>query len=201
MVVAVAAGENLLVNGDFTAANPLEGWRTAFPHEEWYVKNHGYVRVEKDPAEGKPAVLLDLPPGVPGNQGGKIESAFFPAAPGAKYRFSVECMTWDLEAKLHVEAWVHDPSPGKYTAVSKFRVPARDGMPALIMCYRAQVPNPPGKSRNWSRVEREFQLPSTVEVMGETRAPEWISVKAVFFQATMGAGKAWARNFRLEKGD
>ena len=211
LAASTCAGENLLLNGDFTAPNPLEGWRTTFPFNEWYAKNHEYVRVEKDPVEGKPAVLLDLPPGVPGNQGGKIESALYPATTGVSYRVSAECMTWDLEAKLFVEVWVRDPMPN-VVAKSDVRIPAMEGHPALLKCYRKPVqPGPPGKSKKWTRVESvtrplettvvTLKLPGADGATEQTLVPEWISVKAYFYQATTGAGKGWVRNFRLEKGD
>jgi hypothetical protein len=205
------AGENLLVNGDFTAPNPLEGWRTTIPGNEWYAKNQDYVRVVQDPVEGKPAVLIDAPAGIAGMQGVKIESALYPFATGAVYRASAEFMTWDLEAKFFVEVWFRDPMPD-VQAKSNVRIPAGDGHPALLMCYRKQVqPTPPGRSRKWTRVEDvtkpqgattvTLKLPGAEEATEQPRTPEWISVKAYFYQGTMGATKGYVRNFRLEKVD
>jgi hypothetical protein len=46
-----------------------------------------------------------------------------------------------------------------------------------------------------------LKLPGADGATEQTLVPEWISVKAYFYQATTGAGKGWVRNFRLEKGD
>jgi len=186
---------NLIPNPGFQAQQPLESWRIAFPYEGWYVANAGYVHAAAQ--AGRPCVLLDLPAGIAGNQGGKIESAFVPATPGATYRVEIDCMTFDLSAKLHAEAWTHDPAPtGK---PDKFRVPAAADHPALVMCYRAQLPDPPGHSKKWDTVSREFTLPDTVTVAGEDQKPEYLSLKAVVYEATMSAGKSYFTNFRLYK--
>ena len=79
------AQTNLLPNGDFKdKANPLTGWRTDFPYEPWYVKNAGYVKIatDKKAKNGGNCVVIALPPGVAGNEGGKIESAFVKCEPG-----------------------------------------------------------------------------------------------------------------------
>jgi hypothetical protein len=193
---AVHAQTNLIPNPGFTdSKNPLLGWRTAFPYEGWYVDNVKYVKTAV--MNGKSCIVIDLPPGIAGNQGGKIESAFIKTEPGATYRVEIDCMTWDFGAKLHAEAWTHDSKPvGK---PDKFRVPAAEDHPALVMCYRAQVPDPPDKSRKWSTVSREFTVPETVVVAGEEQKPEYLSLKAVVYAGTMEGGKSYFTNFRLTK--
>jgi len=190
------AQTNLIPNPNFSdAKNPLLGWRMAFPYEPWYVANAGYVKPSTE--QGKTCALLELPPGIAGNQGGKIESAFVKAEPGATYRVEVDCMTWDFSAKLHAEAWTHDPKP--IDKPDKFRVPASDAHPALVMCYRAQIPDPPAGSKKWSTTGREFTVPEKVVVAGEEQAPEFLSVKAVVYAATPNGGRSFFTNFRLVK--
>ena len=190
------AQTNLIPNPIFSdPANPLATWRTAFPYEPWYVENVNYVKPASE--LGKKCAAIDLPPGIAGNQGGKIESAFVKAEPGATYRVEVDCLTWDLSAKLHAEAWTHDPRP--IDKPDKFRVPAADGHRAMVMCYRAQIPDPPAGSKQWTTIGREFTVPPTVVVAGDEQAPEWISVKAVVYAATPNGGKSFFTNFRLIK--
>ena len=198
MIPRAWAQTNLVANADFSAKEPLEGWRTAFPHEGWYTNNVSYVKVVPDPVQGtRPCVEISLPPGIAGNQGGKIESAFIRAEPGATYQVEVDCLTWDFSAKLHVEVYTADPSPKPQP--SKFRVPAGNGLPALVMCHRAQLPDPPARSKQWSTVSREFKLPEKVQVRGEEKAPEYLVLKAVVYEGTMGAGKSYFTNFRLRR--
>ena len=186
---------NLIPNAEFKAADPLQSWRISFPYEGWYADNGKYVRAAVQ--EGRACVVIDLPPGIAGNQGGKIESALGKAEPGATYVVTVDCMTYDFSAKLHVEAWTHDPKPtGK---PDKFRIPASPGQPGLVMCYRAQLPDPPAHSKKWDTVSREFTLPETVMIAGEEQKPEYLSLKAVVYEGTMGGGKSFFTNFRLRK--
>jgi hypothetical protein len=190
---ATAAGANLLPNGNFEGKVPLQGWITDFPDESFYKGNAPYVRMAE--AGGRRAVMLDLPAGIAGNQGGKIESVPVPVVPGATYRVEVDCMTWDFSAKIHAEAWSSDPNPGQKRTIFR-RAPA-EGRPALIMCYRAQVPSPPGKSKTWTTAARDFKVPEKVVVAGKDQQPEFISVKVVNYAATMAAGKSYFTNFRL----
>ncbi len=190
------AQTNLIPNPNFSdAKTPLLGWRTSFPYEPWYVDNAGYVKPSTE--QGKSCALVELPPGIAGNQGGKIESAFVKAEPGATYRVEIDCMTWDFSAKLHAEAWTHDPKP--IDKPDKFRVPASDGRPALVMCYRAQIPDPPACSKKWSTTGREFTVPEKVVVAGEEQTPELVSVKAVVYAGTPKGGRSFFTNFRLVK--
>ena len=188
--------KNLLPNGGFEGKEPLYGWLTVFPDEAFYKDNGPYVKMAP-PGEtgGRKAVVLDLPAGIAGNQGGKIESVPVPVEPGATYRIEVDCMTWDLAAKIHAEAWSHDPHPEQKRTIFR-RAPA-GGRPALIMCFRAQVPSPPGNSKTWTTASRDFTVPKTVVVSGKDQQPEFISVKVVNYGATMGPGKSYFANFRL----
>jgi hypothetical protein len=190
----LVAQTSIIPNGGFTdAKNPLLGWRTAFPYEGWYADNAKYVKPANE--QGRRCVVIELPPGIAGNQGGKIESAFIKAEPGATYRVEVDCMTWDFSAKLHAEAWTTDPKP--IAKPDKFRVPAAADHPALVICYRAQLPDPPGHSKKWGTVSREFTLPQTVVVAGEDLKPEYLSLKAVVYEGTPNGGKSFFANFRL----
>lgn len=190
---ADTAEKNLLPNGNFEGKEPLKGWLTDFPDEAFYKGNSACVKMAE--AGGRKAVMLDLPPGIAGNQGGKLESVPVPVVPGATYRIQVDCMTWDFSAKIHAEAWSADPHPEQKRTIFR-RAPA-DGRPALMMCYRAQVPSPPGNSKVWTTAGREFKVPETVVVAGKDQKPEFISVKVVSYGATMDAGKSYFTNFRL----
>ena len=187
---------NLLPNGGFEGKDPLHGWLKEFPDEEFYKDNGPYVKLAPaGEVGGRRAVLLDLPAGIAGNQGGKIESVPVPVEPGARYHIEVDCMTWDLSAKIHAEAWSRDPHPEQKRTIFR-RAPA-DGRPALMMCFRAQVPSPPAGSKVWSSADRDFTVPKTVVVAGKDQKPEYISVKVVNYGATMGPGKSYFANFRL----
>lgn len=202
LATALASGaeKNLLPNGNFEGREPLKGWLTDFPDEAFYKDNIHYIRMAT-PAEagGRSAVMIDLPPGIAGNQGGKIESMPVPVVPGATYRVQVDCMTWDFSAKIHVEVWSTDPHPEQKRTIFR-RAPA-GGRPAMMMCYRAQVPSPPGKSKVWTTAGREFKVPETVLIAGKDQAPEFISVKVVSYGATQSAGKSFFSNFRLFRAD
>ena len=193
-----SAGDNhnLLPNGGFEGKDPLHGWLTTFPDEAFYAGNGPYVKIAP-PAEvgGRKAVMLELPAGIAGNQGGKLESVPVPVEPGATYHIELDCMTWDLSAKIHAEAWSSDPHPEQTRTI--FRRAAADGRPALMMCYRAQVPSPPSTSKVWTSAGRDFTVPKSVVVAGKDQAPEFISVKVVSYGATMAAAKSYFANFRL----
>jgi hypothetical protein len=205
------AQTNLIPNGDFSdRTNPLARWRTDFPYEPWYVKNAGYVKIATDQKSknGGKCIVIDLPEGVTGNEGGKIESAFIKVEPGATYRAEVDCMTWSLGAKIHTEVWVKDPLPDQKR--DKFRTPAlpQHGVPALLQVYRAQFRDPPGGSKKWDTASREFTVPQTVKVnlKGTQGAqsdwqnvpPEYLSMKVVVI-GSGAAGKAYFSNFRIYK--
>ena len=195
--IASGADQNLLPNGNFGGREPLQGWLTDFPDEAFYKGNAPYVKITE--AGGRRAVMIDLPAGIAGNQGGKIESVPVPVVPGATYKLQVDCMTWDFSAKIHAEAWSTDPHPEQKRTIFR-RAPA-DGRPALMMCYRAQVPSPPAKSKVWTTAGREFKVPETVVIAGRKQAPEFLSVKVVSYEATPAAGKSYFSNFRLFRVD
>ena len=79
----------------------------------------------------------------------------------------------------------------------KFCVPAAADHPALVMCFRAQMPDPPANSKKWTTISREFTVPETVTVAGEDQVPEYVSLKAVVYAATPNGGKSFFTNFRL----
>lgn len=190
---ASAAETNLLPNGNFAGKEPLMGWLVDFPDESFYKGNAPYIKVSA--AGGRRAVVIDLPPGIAGNQGGKIESVPVPVVPGATYRIEVDCMTWDFSAKIHVEVWSRDPHPEQKRTIFR-RAPA-GGRPALMMCFRAQVPSPPARSKVWTTTGRDFKIPETVLIAGKKQSPEFISVKVVSYEGTPSAGKSYFSNFRL----
>ena len=189
------AQQNLIPNGDFSAKDPLKDWRIDFPHQSQYEKNASYIK----PATqlGRPCVEVALPPGLAGNQGGKVESALVPAVPGATYKVAVDCLTWSFSAKVHAEAYVTDPRPNGRQGTSIFVIPATNGIPARVMAWRAQVSDPPAGGKKWATVSREFTLPATVTVAGKECKPEFLVLKAVVYAATMDAGQSYFTNFRL----
>ena len=67
------------------------------------------------------------------------------------------------------------------------------------MCYRAQIPEPRGHSKEWQTVSREFKVPANVRIAGENQEPEYLSLKAFTYAATPKGGKAYFGNFRLFK--
>jgi hypothetical protein len=195
---ATGGVKNLLPNGGFEGKEPLHGWLTAFPDEEFYMNNGPYIKMATaSEAAGRRAVVIDLPAGIAGNQGGKLESVPVPAEAGGTYHIEVDCMTWDFSAKVYAEAWSRDPHPEQKRTI--FRRAAADGRPALMMCFRAQVPSPPDHSKIWTTASRDFTLPKTVVVAGKDQQPEFISVKVVNYAGTMAAGKSFFANFRLSR--
>ena len=193
------AQTNLVPNPDFSdKVEPLKGWRTDFPYEGWYVDNVKYVKVtdEKGGAGSGKSVVLDLPNGVATNQGGKIESAFLKVEPGATYRAEIDCMTNDYMAKLFAEVFAIDPKPSDKP--DKFRVPARNGMPALVTVYRADFSDPPANSKVWTTCKREFKVPAKVLILKRPEEPSFITLKVVVY-GVPPTGKSYFTNFRLYK--
>ena len=130
--------QNLVPNSNFSDPVPLKGWRYDFPYQDWYKKNVGYV--SEVTMGGKKCAQLALPPGVAGNEGGKIETAFIPAEPGATYYVEVECLLPEFSAMLHAEAYAVDPrdeavraaAEAKGARLTVQRIPAREGMPEVL---------------------------------------------------------------------
>ena len=187
---------NVLPNGSFQGADPFKGWLTGFPDESWYKENAQCVKPAPDKSDkDHRAIVFDMPTGLAGNQGCKIESEPVKVVPGATYKVEIDCMTWDFSAKLHAEAWTTDPHPEQKRTL--FRRAPRGELPPLMMCFRAQLPDPPAGGKTWSTVSREFKVPEKVVVAGKTQSPEFITVKAVAYAATTEAGKSYFANFRL----
>ena len=198
--LADVRGQNLIPNPDFNEpGNPLQGWRLDFPYEQPYAKNVGYVKISADKKQGSANVAeVTLPKAVAENEGGKIESAFVKAEPGATYRASVDCMTGDFSAKVYVEAYALDPTPPGQP--DKFRVPAREGMPALVMVYRKQFPDPPATSKVWTTDKAEFKLPEKILVAGKPSSVAFVAFKVFVYSATTATvpdGKADFTRFQL----
>lgn len=193
------AGDNLLSNPGFDGPDPLAGWRIDFPHEARYVLNGDRVRVSRENGRGGNCILIDLPRGVAGVEGGKVETAFVPCVAGARYVAEVECMTWDLNAKLMVEIYARDPRPEPKP--DKFCVPAEGDRPALVTIQRIQLPDPPGKSRRWDKAGREFDVfpAGKAKVLGKGATPEYMVLKAFAYAGTMEPARAYFDNFRLAR--
>lgn len=202
---SAAAEANLVPNWNFSDPTPLKHWRVDFPYQDWYVKNGGYVKQAS--AGGKRCAVIELPPGIAGNEGGKIETALIPAEPGATYKVEIQCMTWDFSAKLHAEAYAPDPRAdaqrkeveSKGTRVTIARIPPVEGRPALVQIYRAQIPDPPAHAKQWEKVGREFTLPKETTIAGQKVAPAYLVVKAFAYAATPKAGKSYFTDFKLVK--
>ena len=187
---------NLIPNPDFSdAKNPLAGWRIDFPFEGFYINNVKYIGAGAQ--QGRKCAAVTLPPGIAGNQGGKIESALVKVEPGATYRAEIDCMTTDFSAKLFADAWSHDPKPDEKRTI--FRIPAADDHPAAVICYTSQASNPPSTSKKWNTVAWQFTVPEQVTIAGEDQKPEFISLKVVVYAATQAGGKSYFTNFHLYK--
>ncbi len=202
---STTSGGNMIPNWNFSDPAPLKFYRFDFPYQEWYVDNVKYMKQVSQ--EGRNCAQLDLPPGIAGNQGAKIETALVPCEPGATYRAEVEAMTWDFSAKIHAEAYACDPRPeavrsdaeAKGAKLTIARIPAMNGRPTLVQIYRAQFPDPPPHSHKWDKVERDFHIPMEWKVAGETVKPAFLTIKCTVYDATMGGGKSYFTGFKLTK--
>lgn len=198
--VAGLRAQNLVPNPDFNApGNPLKEWRIDFPYEQPYAKNAGYVKVSPDAKQGSANVVeITLPKAVAENEGGKIESAFIKAQPGATYRASVDCLTGDFSAMVYVDAYAPVEHPPAQPV--KGLVPAHDGLPALIQIYRKQFPVPPATSKTWTTEKAEFKLPEKWVVEGKPVPPAYVAFRVFVFSATTATvpnGKAYFTHFQL----
>jgi len=191
------AENNLVPNPDFSdPKNPLQGWRTYFPWEdEWYADNGKYVKPTTE--LGRTCVMLDLPATIAFNQGGKIESTFMKVEPGATYHAEVDSVPCGLIVKAFVEVWTTDPKPG--VKIDKWRVPAAPDHPALLTCYRAQLPDPKGGPEQWLTARRDFTVPKTVIIMGNPQNPQYMTMKVVAVSPVVKDGKCYVTNFRLTR--
>jgi hypothetical protein len=203
------AQANLVPNGSFTDKEPLNTFRYDFPYQDWYKKNVGYVH--ETTMAGRKCAEIALPPGVGGNEGGKIETALIPAEPGATYYAEIECYLPEFSAMLHAEAFAVDPrdeaarqiAEAKGARLTVQRIPPLNGKPALVMIYRAQLPVP-AKGAKWTKVGREFTIPAEwpIGTDGKIKVkPAFISLKAYTFEGSMAAGKSYFTGFKLTKLD
>jgi hypothetical protein len=194
-----SAGGNMIPNWNFSDPTPLKFYRYDFPHQDQYLDNVKYVKQTNQ--GGKNCAEIDLPAGIAGNQGGKIETALVPAEPGARYRAEAAVMTYDFSAKIFGECFAPDNRKedvkGPVTSVN--RIPAQDGHGPLIMIYRKPFDDPPGGSKKWDQLKTEFTIPADWQVGGETVKPAFVSIKVVIYGATMNAGKSFATDFKLTK--
>ena len=182
-VVTAHAQSNLIPNPDFNdVTNPLKEWRIEFPYQETYIKNPGYISISKDKKSGSANVVeITEPKAVAENEGAKIESAFVKAQPGATYHASIDCMTNDLSAKCYIQVWAIDPSES--TQADLYRVPARNGMPALVMVGRSEF-EPPGTSKVWTTIKKDYKVPEKVIVRGQMTQPAYVSMQVFAYSAT-----------------
>lgn len=198
------AQQNLIPNFNFADPTPLKGWRVDFAYQDWYKKNVTYVK--QTTMAGKACAVIDLPAGIAGNEGGKIETALVPAIPGATYHAEVEAYLPDFSAKIHAEAYAVDPrdeitkedTESKGTKITIMRIPEGQGHPPLVMIYRKQFPDPV-KGNRWVKVETDFTLPLEWEIAGDPAKPAYLTLKAFTYEGTQNAGKAYFTNFRLFK--
>ena len=201
---AQAAGGNLIPNWNFSDPVPLKFYRYDFPYQGAYANNKGYIsQVE---FEGRKCAKIDLPPGIAGNEGGKIETALVPAIPGATYRVEVSAALPKFFGKVHVEVYAEDPrdeitrkdTEAKGPNISIMRIPEGDGHKPLVVIFRAQLPDPQGGGK-WSKVEREFAVPPGGIIAGKPVKPVLMAIKAFTGGATMEAGASYYTDFKLTK--
>ncbi len=198
---ARAQTDNLIPNWNFSdRTNPLKTFRLDFPYQGAYVKNAGYFKISPTVRDGDaPAVEADLPKGVAENEGGKIESALVKIEPGASYHVSVDVMTNELAAKVFVEVYALDPTSSPIGA-SIDRIPAGDGLPALVKCYRAGTDDPPKKVKSWVTVKRDFTVPTQAIILGKPAPPVYAAVKAWGMATEVGGhGAIYFSKFVLTK--
>ena len=197
---AAAQAGNLIPNWNFgDNLHPLDKWRIDFPYQGSYVKNVGYVSISPTLRDGDArAVALALPKGVAENEGGKVETALVPIEPGATYHASVDVMTNDLAVKCFVEVYWLDPTPPG--APSLDRLPARDGLPALVKAYKADFADPPAKSTAWFTAKRDFTVPALAVIAGKPAPPVYAAIKAFGLSTWVGgSGTVYFSKFVLIK--
>lgn len=192
---AAPAQQNLIPNGDFSATDPLKGWRIDFPHQGQYSNNVNYCRVTTQ--LGRKCIEISTPPDVIAAQGAKVETVLVPVVGGAAYRAEVDCLGWDYCVKVFAEAYVTDPRPAGRQGQSIFVIPGTDGMPCKVMCWRGQFTDPPSAGKKWTTASREFTLPVTMKVAGQECKPEWLTLKVVVWAGSAITGKSYFTNFRL----
>ena len=201
---SACAQQNLVPNFNFADPTPLKALRVAFPYQDFYKKNVTYVK--QTTMAGRQCAMIELPPGVAGNEGGKVETALIPAIPGATYHAEAEALLPDFSAKVHAECYAIDPrdeiteqdTAGKGPKITIMRIPEGDGHPPLVMIYRKQFPDPP-KGHTWTKVATDFTLPMEWEIAGEPAKPAFLVIKGFTYEGTQNAGRAYFTNFKLFK--
>ena len=189
------AQPSLIPNGDFSAPEPLKGWRIDFPYQSQYSNNVTYCRITTQ--LGRKCIEISCPPDIIANQGAKVETGLVPVTGGASYRAEVDCLGWDYCVKVFAEAYVTDPRPEGKQGQSIFVIPGSNGAPCKVQCYRAQFTDPPPAGKKWFTATREFTLPATMKVAGKECKPEWVTLKVVVWAASAITGKSYFTNFRL----
>ena len=201
---AAAQTGNLVPNWNFSDPVLLKFYRYDFPYQGAYAKNVGYVsQVE---FKGKKCAQLDLPPGVAGNEGAKIETALVPAIGGATYRVEVSAALPTLAAKIHLEVYAEDPrdeltrkdTEAKGPNISIMRIPEGNGHKPLVVIFRGQLDDPKGGGE-WNKVERDITVVPGGIIAGKPVKPVLMAIKAVTFGATMEAGKSYFGDFKITK--
>ena len=194
-LAAAAHGQgNLLPNPDFNApGGPFTGWRIDFPYWGAYTGNAPYFKISADHQQGSArTVEVSMPKAVAEAAGAKIESTFLKVDPGATYHGAVDVMTGDYTIKVQAEAWAVDPTP--LTRSDLFRIPPRDGLPGLVMCYRSDFPDQGPGGKTWTTAQKDFKVPSKALVAGKPSQPSFLTLKVFVFSATTAtvpAGKAY----------
>jgi len=189
------AQQNLIANGDFSAAEAMKGWRIDFPYQGQYVHNVEYCRATTQ--LGRKCVEISPPPDVIAAQGAKVETMLVPAVAGASYRAEVDCLGWDFSVKAFAEAYVNAPCPEGSATHSLSVIPGTNGGLCKIMCYRADFVDPPANAKKWKTATREFTLPPSVRVAGKEYKPEWVTIKIVVWSGSAINGKSFFTNFRI----
>ena len=146
--------------------------------------------------------MIELPAGIAGNEGGKVETALMqPAVPGATYRVerwrrcfrtSARRFTPRLTRPDPRDAVTRLDTESKGTKITVMRIPEGDGHPPLVMVYRAQLPDPP-KGNKWVKVQRGVHAAarrrSSRAKAGEAALPHRESL--YLLRGSMSAGKAY----------
>ena len=195
---------NLVPNWNFSDPVPLKFYRYDFPYQGAYAKNKEYVsQVEY---KGKKCAQLDLPPGVAGNEGGKVETALVPAIGGATYRVEVSAALPKFAAKVHLEVYAEDPrdeitrkdTDAKGPNISIMRIPEGDGHKPLVVIFRGQLDDPKGGG-DWEKVVRDITVVPAGIIAGKQVKPVLMAIKAVTFAGTMEGGKSYFTDFKITK--
>jgi hypothetical protein len=201
----LAAAENLIPKPDALTESVAEGVRAAYPFQGAYLENHRYASVE---GSGSAKVFkMTIPKGVTCGAGAKMESCVVKAAPGEKFRMSVEVKGEGVFGKVWGEAWAINPRPstgaadpvGSKGKLDYMELAAQNGVPPLVVIYRAQQPDIPEGS-GWKRVAFEFEpFKRKARVAGKEASAAYVSLKVWFGNFGCGPGTGYARDFKIER--